>query len=70
MLFVKLKNRVFEINKFKIEHMDNVLNLENQHEAGPDIKIELNPLDQFKELLEPSSLDEINEPSPAQTVAR
>ena len=40
--------------------------LENQPE---DIKIEPGPLEQFINLLEPSSLGINNEPSPAQTVA-
>ena len=43
--------------------------LENQHDAGPNIKIEPSPLDKFKELLEPSSLGQINESSSTQKVA-
>ena len=66
---IKLKNTAFERKKFKIEHTNYFSNLENQHDARPDIKIEPSPLCQFKELLEPSSLGQINEPSPAQTVA-
>ena len=69
MLFVKLKSTSFERNKFKIEHTNYFSNLENQHDVGLDIKIEPSPLDQFKELLEPSSLGQINEPSPVQTKA-
>ena len=37
-------------------------------ENHPDIKVVPCPLGQFKELLKSSSLDQINEPSPAQTV--
>ena len=63
---IKLKSTAFERKKFKIEHTNY---LEDQHNAGPDIKIEPSLLGQFKELLESSSLGKINEPSPAQTVA-
>ena len=66
---VKLKNAAFERKKFKIEHTNIFLNLENQHDTGFDIKIEPGPFDQFKELLKPSLLGQFNEPSPAQTVA-
>ena len=64
---IKLKNTSFERKKFKIEHTNYFSNLENQHDA--DIKIEPSPLGRFKELLEPSSLGQINEPSPTQTIA-
>ena len=67
---IKLKNTAFERKKFKIEHTNNFSNLENQHDAGLDIKIEPSPLGQFKELLEPSSLGQINKPSPAQTFSK
>ena len=66
---IKLKNTTFERKKFKIEHTNKFSNLENQHDAGFDIKIEPSPLGQFKELLEPSSLGQFNEPSPVQMVA-
>ena len=66
---IKLKNTAFEKKKFKIEHTNNFSNLENQHDARPDIKIESSPLSQFKELLESSSLGKINELNPAQTIA-
>ena len=66
---IKLKNTAFERNKLKIEHTNDFSNFENQHDFGSDIKIEHSPLGQFKELLEPSSLGQFNEPSPAQTVA-
>ena len=66
---IKLKNTAFERNKFKIEHTNNFSNFENQHDIGSDIKIEHSPLGHFKELLEPISLGQFNEPSPAQTVA-
>ena len=66
---IKLKNTTFERNKFKIEHTNNFSNLENQHDTGFDIKIEPNPLGQFKELLESSTLGQFNEPSLAQTIA-
>ena len=66
---IKLKNTTFERKKFKIEHTNYFSNLENQHDARPDIKIEPGPLGQFKELLEHSSLGQMNEPSPAQTIA-
>ena len=71
----KLKNTAFERNKFKIkhtnnfEHMNKFSTLENHPDIGPDIKVEPSLLSQFKELLEPSLLDQINEHSPAQTVA-
>ena len=68
-IYIKLKNTSFERKKFKIEHTNNFSNLENEHDARPDIKIELSPLGQFKELLELSSLGKINEPSPTETVA-
>ena len=67
-IYLNLKNTAFERKKFKIEHTNYFSNLENQNDDGPDIKIEPNPLGQFKELLEPSSLGQINEPSPAQKV--
>ena len=69
---IKLKNTALERKKFKIEHTNNFEHinkfsaLENQPE---DIKIEPSPLEQFINLLEPSSLGINNEPSPAQTVA-
>ena len=49
--------------------MNKFSTLENHPEIGPDIKVEPSPLGQFKDLLEPSSFGQINEPSPAQTVA-
>ena len=49
-----------------MEHINKFSALENQLE---DIKIEPSPLEQFINLLEPSSLGINNEPSPAQTVA-
>ena len=66
---IKLKNIAFERKEFKIEHTNNFSNLEKQHDIGSDIKIEPIPLGQFKELLEPSSLGQFNEPSPTQTIA-
>ena len=48
--------------------MNKFSTLENHLEIGPDIKVEPSPLVQFKYLLEPSSLGQINEPSLAQTV--
>ena len=71
----KLKNTTFERKKFKIEHTNNFEHmnkfstLENHPEIGPKLKAEPSPLGQFKDLLEPISLGQINEPSPAQTVA-
>ena len=68
---IKLKNTALERKKFKIEHTNNFEHinkfsaLENQPD---DIKIESSPLEQFIDLLEPSSLGINNEPSPAQTV--
>ena len=70
----KLKNTAFKRKKFKIEHTNNFEHmnkfstLENHHDIGPDNKVEPNPLGQFKDLLEHSSLGQINEPSLAQTV--
>ena len=49
--------------------MNKFSTLENHPDIGPNIKVEPSPLGQFKDLLEPSSLGQINEPSPAQTVA-
>ena len=49
--------------------MNKFSTLENHPNIRPDIKVEPSPLGQFKDLLEPSSLGQINEPSPAQTVA-
>ena len=49
--------------------MNKFATLENHLDMRPDIKVEPNPLGQFKDLLEPNSLGQINEPSPAQTVA-
>ena len=70
----KLKNTAFERKKFKMEHTNNLehmnkfATLENHLDMGPDIKVEPSPLDQFKDLLEPNSLGQINEPSPAQMI--
>ena len=66
-----MKNIALERKKFKIEHTNNFehinkfLALENHPD---DIKIEPSPLEQFINLLEPSSLGINNEPSSTQTV--
>ena len=49
--------------------MNKFSTLENHPDIGPDLKVEPNPLGKFKDLLEPSSLGQINEPSPTQIVA-
>ena len=49
--------------------MNKFATLENHLDMRLDIKVEPNPLGPFKDLLEPISLGQINEPSPAQTVA-
>ena len=61
-----MKNAALERKKFKIEHINKFPVLENHPD---DIKIEPSPLEQFKDLLEPSSLGINNEPSPTQTIA-
>ena len=66
-----MKNTALERKKFKIEHTNNFehINKFSVLENHPDdIKIEPSPLEQFRDLLEPSSLGINNEPSPAQTI--
>ena len=67
-----MKNTALERKKFKIEHTNNFehFNKFSVLENHPDdIKIEPSPLEQFIDLLEPSSLGQNNEPSSIQTVA-
>ena len=62
----KLKNTTFERKKFKIEHTNNLehmnkfATLENHLDMRLDIKVEPSPLGPFKDLLELSSLGQIN----------
>ena len=67
MAFERKKFKIEHINNF--EHMNKFSTLENHSDIGLDIKVEPSPLGQFKDLLDPSSLGQINEPSSAQTVA-
>ena len=59
---LRYKNEALEKNKFKLEHPNSFAILENQQD------MELNLTSQNVKT-EPSSLGQINEPSPAQTVA-
>ena len=59
---LRYKNEALERNKFKLEHPNSFAILENQQD------MELNLTSQHVKT-EPSSLGQINEPSPTQTVA-
>ena len=48
--------------------MNKLATFKNHLDMRSDIKVEPSPLGQFKDLLEPSSLGQINESSPTQTV--